>query len=59
MCGNTHDTHTRPAHYRHDTQRQVVNVSLPGSGVPALMEAREDTRLLAAELGGRAGEGLV
>lgn len=33
---------------------QVVNVSLPGQA-PALMEAKEDTRLLQQELGGKAG----
>jgi hypothetical protein len=34
---------------------QVVSVSLPGQA-PHLMEAKEDTRLLQQELGGKAGE---
>jgi hypothetical protein len=33
---------------------QVVNVSLPGQA-PELMDAKEDTRLLQQELGGKAG----
>lgn len=33
---------------------QIVNVSLPGQA-PPLMDAKEDTRLLLDELGGKAG----